>query len=199
MNEPDRIGSPFTDDDPNVLERAQNAREDDGAVEEQDAGEDTESLEALAAELERTRAAYTRAVADYQNLQRRSREERAEITRLTMKTLVLNYLPVLDDLSRALDSVDQHEELVDHPWIEGVRIVQRKFLAILEAAGVRSVDVRTGSMFDPQLHEAVAHQPGPPGQVIAIVQGGYTIDGSVIRPAMVIVGNGETSAAEPAP
>ena len=118
-------------------------------------------------------------------------EERAEITRLTMKTLVLNYLPVLDDLSRALDSVGQHEELVEHPWIEGVRIVQRKFVAVLEAAGVRAIEVEAGSTFDPQLHEAVAHQPGPPSQVVAVVQGGYTIDGSVVRPAMVIVGNGE--------
>jgi molecular chaperone GrpE len=182
MNEQDRTGSPFTDDDADVLEEAQEA-----------AREDAENSEALGAELERTRAAYARAMADYQNLQRRSREERAEITRLTMKTLVLNYLPVLDDLSRALDSVDQHEELVDHPWIEGVRIVQRKFVAILEAAGVRAIEVAAGSPFDPQLHEAVAHQPGPPGQVIAVVQGGYTIDGSVIRPAMVIVGNGEAS------
>jgi molecular chaperone GrpE len=184
MNEQDRPGSPFADDDAEVLEGAQNALDDT---------DDTDDTEAIAAELERTRAAYARAMADYQNLQRRSREERAEITRLTMKTLVLNYLPVLDDLSRALDSVGQHEELADHPWIDGVRIVQRKFVAILEGAGVRAVEVGAGSTFDPQLHEAVAHQPGPLNQVIAVVQGGYTIDGSVIRPAMVIVGNGETT------
>ena len=187
MNEQDRTGSPFAHDDPDVLESQ------DRALEEQVSPEDTGNEDALTAELERTRAAYARAMADYQNLQRRSREERAEITRLTMKSLVLNYLPVLDDLNRALDSVGQHEELVDHPWIEGVRIVQRKFMAILEAAGVRAIEVRVGSAFDPQLHEAVAHQPGPPGKVIGVVQGGYTIDGSVIRPAMVIVGSGEAS------
>lgn len=153
-----------------------------------------QSPEAVTAELERTRAAYTRALADYQNLQRRSREERAELTRLTMKTLVLNYLPVLDDLSRALDSVGQHDELTDHPWIEGVRIVQRKFIAILEAAGVRAVQAGVGAPFDPQLHEAVAYQPGVLNQVVAVVQGGYAIDGAVIRPAMVIVGNGEAAA-----
>ena len=181
MNEQDRAGSPLADDDADVLEETQ-----DGSV------EDTDDGEALAAELERTRAAYARAMADYQNLQRRSREERAEITQLTMKALVLNYLPVLDDLSRALDSVSQHEELVEHPWIEGGRIVQRKFVAVLEGAGVRAIEVGAGSQFDPQLQEAVAHQPGPLNQVIAVVQGGYTIDGSVIRPAMVIVGNGET-------
>jgi molecular chaperone GrpE len=180
LNDPERNGSPLADDPADL----------DDSVDTQEAT-GVDDVESLAAELERTRSAYARAMADYQNLQRRSREERAELTRLTMKTLVLNYLPVLDDLSRALDSVGQHAELVDHPWIEGVRIVQRKFVAILEAAGVRAVEAGVGAHFDPQLHEAVAYQPGPLNQVVAIVQGGYTIDGTVIRPAMVIVGNGE--------
>ncbi len=181
MNDQERTGSPMADEGAELDETADEVQAAD-------------STEALAAELERTKAAYARAMADYQNLQRRSREERAELTRLTMKTLVLNYLPVLDDLSRALDSLGQHEELVDHPWIEGVRIVQRKFTAILEAAGVRAIEAGVGAPFDPQSHEAVAYQPGPLNQVIGVVQGGYTLDGSVIRPAMVIVGNGETPA-----
>lgn len=147
-------------------------------------------------ELERTRAAYARAMADYQNLQRRSREERAELARLTMKSLVLNYLPILDDLNRALDSVSEHEDIVDHPWVEGVRIVQRKFLGVLEAAGVQPIEADIGVTFDPQLHEAVADHPGPRNEIIAVIQGGYAIDGAVIRPAMVVVGNGETAPTE---
>ena len=145
----------------------------------------------LEAELEQARAGHARAVADYQNLRRRSNEERGEQARLTMKTLVLNYIPVLDDLNRALDSVDDHAELSDHPWVEGVRIVQRKFASILEAAGARAIEAVVGSPFNPELHEAVAHQPGPLNEVIAVIQSGYTLDGIVIRPAMVVVGNGE--------
>lgn len=177
MNDPESAGSPIAEDADGTLVAS---------------GEATDAtVEGLTAELERTRAAYARAMADYQNLQRRSREERAELTRLTTKSLILNYLPVLDDLSRALDSVGQHEELNDHPWIEGVRIVQRKFIAILEAAGAHAVETGVGAPFDPQLHEAVAYQSGALNQVVAVVQGGYTIDGVVIRPAMVVVGNGE--------
>ena len=147
----------------------------------------------LEAELEQARHAHARAVADYQNLRRRSTEDRAEQARLTMKTLVLNYLPVLDDLNRALDSVSDHEELIDHPWVEGVRIVQRKFTAILEAAGAKAIDAAVGAPFNPELHEAVAHQPGPLNEVIAVIQSGYVLDGMMIRPAMVVVGNGEAA------
>jgi molecular chaperone GrpE len=178
MNEQERAGSPF-------------AGEAEGMPAAEQAAETEPGLDELTAELERTKAAYARAMADYQNLQRRSREERAELTRLTMKTLVLNYLPVLDDLNRALDSVAQHDELTDHPWIDGVRMVQRKFASILDGAGVHAVEVSTGTPFNPQLHEAVAYQPGPLNEVIAVIQSGYTIDTTVIRPAMVVVGNGE--------
>ncbi len=152
------------------------------------------SYDELEAELDRTRAAYARAMADYQNLQRRSREDRAEQTRLTMKALLLNYLPVLDDLNRALESVTQHAELTDHPWIEGVRIVQRKFVSILESAGVKPIEASVGVTFDPQIHEAVAYGAGPQNTIVAVVQGGYAIDTTVIRPAMVVVGNGESDA-----
>ena len=161
------------------------------AVLEADVESAEASAEELTAELERTRAAYQRAVADYQNLQRRSREERAEQTRLTMKTLVLNYLPVLDDLNRALDTVAQHPELAEHAFVDGVRMVQRKFSSILEAAGVRSIEAGPGVAFDPQHHEAVAYAQGPLNEVVAVVQAGYVLDSTIIRPAMVVVGSGE--------
>jgi molecular chaperone GrpE len=160
----------------------------DEEVREETAPE-ADNPDVLVAELERTRAAYARAMADYQNLQRRSREDRAEQTRLTMKALLLNYLPVLDDLNRALDSLPG--ELEEHSWIEGVRMVQRKFQGVLEGAGVRAIEAGVGVAFDPQQHEAVAYQPGPLNEIVGVVQGGYMIDNTVIRPAMVVVGNGE--------
>ncbi|MEE8421925.1 MAG: nucleotide exchange factor GrpE [Dehalococcoidia bacterium] len=160
---------------------------DGSAVSEEPEPADAATLEATVEEL---RAQYARAVADYQNLKRRQAEERREYTRLAQKTLVLNYLPVFDDLSRALDSVGDHEELDGHSWVDGVRMVQRKFLAVLEGSGVERIDAE-GKAFDPELHEAVAFQAGPDGRVVAVVQNGYTIAGLVIRPAMVLVGTGE--------
>ena len=151
--------------------------------------------EQLTAELEELRAQRTRAVADYQNLRRRQAEERQEYLRLTQKAAVLNYLPVLDDLNRALDSVSEHAEIAEHPWIEGVRMVQRKFMALLEASGAKEIEAE-GVAFDPTIHEAVSYQTGPAGQVVAVVQSGYTIDGLVVRPAMVVVGSGEDGSGE---
>ena len=147
----------------------------------------------LEAELADVRNKYLRAMADYQNLRRRSEEERQELARYTLAALVLNYLPVLDDLSRALDSVDA--DIAGHHWVEGVRMVERKFRGVLEASGVRSI-AADGAPFDPVTHEAVSYAPGPEGQVIAVVQHGYAIDGKVIRPARVVVGNGHASAAQ---
>ncbi|MEZ4553506.1 MAG: nucleotide exchange factor GrpE [Dehalococcoidia bacterium] len=144
----------------------------------------------LRAELEETRNKYMRAVADYQNLRRRSEEERREYGRYTLAALVINYLPVLDDLDRALESV--HEEIAGHQWVEGVRMVERKFRGVLEASGVREIEA-AGVAFDPALHEAISYAPGPAGDVIAVVQPGYTLDGKVVRPAQVVVGNGASS------
>ncbi|MBM4415132.1 MAG: nucleotide exchange factor GrpE [Chloroflexi bacterium] len=143
---------------------------------------------ALEAELEQLRAQYLRAAADYQNLRRRSEEERQEWTRYSFAALVVNYLPVLDDLERALASVDA--EIAGHRWVEGVRMVERKFRATLEASGVRPLPAE-GQPFDPSVHEAVTFAPGPEGHVVAVLQPGYAIDGRVLRPARVVVGQGE--------
>src|SRR5262249_13645815 len=83
----------------------------------------------LETELDELRNKYLRAVADYQNLRRRSDEERKEWARYTLTSVIVNYLPVLDDLDRALESVDS--EIAEHRWVEGVRNVERKFRGVL--------------------------------------------------------------------
>lgn len=148
---------------------------------------------ALMAEVEELREKYFRAAADYQNLRRRSEEERREYGRYTLAALVVNYLPVLDDLDRAVNSVDA--EIAGHKWVEGIRLVERKFRGVLEASGVRPIEAE-GCPFDPTLHEAISYAPGPEGTVVAVVQAGYTLDGKVVRPAQVVVGSGGAAAAD---
>jgi molecular chaperone GrpE len=155
-------------------------------------GEHGELLEAVRQELEQTRAQYQRALADYQNLQRRARQERVENERYTLTALVLNFLPVLDDLSRALDSVDADFE--GHQWVEGVRLVRQKFRNVLEATGIQEI-AADGELFNPAVHEAVGYAPGEEGRVVQLVQAGYALGERVVRPAMVLVGNGEQPAA----
>jgi molecular chaperone GrpE len=157
------------------------------------AADGSKDIETLTAELEETRSKYLRAAADYQNLRRRSEEERREYGRYTLAALVLNYLPVLDDLDRALESVDA--DIAGHQWVEGIRMVERKFRGVLEASGVRPIEAE-GAAFNPELHDALSYAPGPEGRVVAVIQPGYTLEGKVIRAAQVVVGNGSGASAD---
>ncbi len=161
------------------------------------AGDETPpaDVDALREELEQTRAQFQRAVADYQNLERRSREGRLEAGRLALGGLVSGFLPVLDDLERALEVAPA--ESADAAWVEGVRLVTQKFTSLLEQHGVREIHA-LGQAFDPTKHEAAGAAPGPEGQVVHLLRRGYTLQDHVIRPAMVMVGSGEGTASEAA-
>ena len=156
----------------------------DSVTDALDGGED------LRAELEEVRDRWARAVADYQNLRRRSAEERAELRMQLLAGLVGGYLGVLDDFDLALGSIHEHEELKDHPWVDGVRLVRQKFATLLADSGVTEILVED-EVFDPMRHEAIAYQPGPEGHVVAVVQRGFESGSQVVRPARVVVGNGE--------
>lgn len=130
---------------------------------------------------------WQRAAADYQNFKRRVEEERSETARLANAALVINLLPLFDDLERALQNVDTH--LAGLTWVDGIRLIHRKFAALLEMAGVDEIEA-DGKEFDPALHEAVAQAEGDENKVISVVQKGYRLGDRVVRPAMVIVGKG---------
>ena len=146
------------------------------------------TVEALRAELEQARQQQLRAVADYQNLQRRAQEERAEFGRFQLTALVVNFLPVLDDLERAVESA--HDDIRDHPWVEGIRLVLQKFRGVLEASGLQEIHALQ-QPFSPERHEAAGTAPGPEGRVVRILRRGYSLNDRVVRPAMVMVGDGE--------
>jgi molecular chaperone GrpE len=141
-------------------------------------------------ELERTRAQLQRAMADYQNLERRSREERGEVGRIALAGVVSGFLPVLDDLERAVEAGRAGGE--SGPLLDGVDLVLQKFRATLEQYGVREI-LALGEGFDPAKHEATGAAPGPEGQVVHLVRRGYQLHDRVVRPAMVMVGSGEAS------
>ncbi len=152
------------------------------------------TVESLAAQLERERQRtdelhnrWARAAADYQNLKRRTEDERGEISKLATARVVLVVLPVLDDLDRAVRSLDAR--LAGLTWAQGIVQIYQKLSYMMEQLGVREIEAE-GETFDPNLHEAVSRAPGEEGKIVAVVQRGFTIDGRVIRPSMVIVGDG---------
>lgn len=163
-----------------------------------DASEQTQTPEeliaSLRAEVEAAHAARLRAAADYQNLQRRAQEERAEFGRYQLTASVLNFLPVLDDLERAVESA--HDDIKEHPWVEGVKLVMSKFRSVLESAGVTEIHP-LGAPFDPAKHEALGSAPGPDGVVVRVLRRGYVLNNKVIRAAMVLVGDGDRSTPPP--
>lgn len=159
-----------------------------------------ESVETLRSQLdeERTRAqgyyqSWQRATADFQNYKRRTEEERQKNALYANLSLVLNMLPIADDLDRALSNIDV--KLAGLQWVEGVRQIARKFQGALDASGVKEIPAE-GQEFDPNLHEAIAQDAGEEHKVVRVVQKGYTMGERVIRPAMVIVGNGEGAAGQ---
>ena len=133
-------------------------------------------------------ANWQRAAADFQNYTRRTDQEREELGRLANAALVINILPILDDLERALTSVDTR--LAGLTWIDGIRLIYRKFQAVLEASGVREIKAE-GEDFDPRYHEAVMYGEGEEGKVISEVQKGYMLGDRVIRPSAVVIGRGQ--------
>lgn len=155
---------------------------------------DPTDTEALRQELEQVRAQYQRAVADYQNLERRSREERAEASRLALSGVIVGFLPVLDDLERAIEAGEQAAgDAGEQVWLEGVRLVVQKFNQTLAANGVQEIHA-LNQPFDPTRHEAVGSAPGPEGVVVHLLRRGYVLRDHVVRPAMVMVGSGEGAA-----
>lgn len=132
-------------------------------------------------------ANWQRSAADFINYKRRVEDERREAGRLVSAALVINLLPVYDDLDRAVSTVDAR--LAGLNWVQGVEAIHRKFGHLLESMGVREIPA-SGERFDPEQHEAVGEHEGPQGTVVHVAQKGYTLAGKVIRPAMVIVGSG---------
>lgn len=133
-------------------------------------------------------ANWQRAEADLINYKRRSEQEKEEIGKFANATFMFSLLPILDDLERAFASVPPR--LAKLNWVDGVRLIERKLRAIMEAQGLSQIKA-IGEPFDPNLHEAVMHSKGEEGIVIDELQKGYKLHDRVIRPAMVVVGNGE--------
>jgi molecular chaperone GrpE len=154
--------------------------------------EDIESLKQALTEAkekaEANLAGWQRAQADFINYKKRTEQEKQELSKFANSVLILNLLPVLDDFERAFSSIPP--KVGKMSWLDGIRFIERKLWAVLKAQGVSPIKA-LGEPFDPRFHEAVRQDKGREGMVIEEIQKGYMIDDRVIRPTMVVVGNGE--------
>ena len=149
-------------------------------------------LEERAALLEKERDEYLndlkRVAADFENYRKRVARDQESLVARAHERLVKELLPVLDDLERALEAAAQHEEA---KLEEGVRLVHRELVEALAREGL--VEVETDGQFDPHVHEALVSQPSEEedGSVIEVLQKGYRLGDRVLRPARVVVSQGE--------
>ncbi|MFC1860350.1 nucleotide exchange factor GrpE [Chloroflexota bacterium] len=131
---------------------------------------------------------WQRAQADFINYKRRSGQEKEEIIKFANASLMFSLLPILDDLKRAFTAIPPH--LTQLTWVDGIRLIERKLWATLEAQGLSQIKA-VEEPFDPNFHEAAMHSAGKDGIVIEEIQKGYKLHDRVIRPSTVVVGNGE--------
>ncbi|MBI4127288.1 nucleotide exchange factor GrpE [Candidatus Peregrinibacteria bacterium] len=143
--------------------------------------------EELQAELAVMTETAKRALADLQNYKRRAEEERAEITVFANIRLLQAIFPVIDNLARAFDTVPK--ELQSNEWLKGVQAIEKSLLTALQNLGLTAVD-ETGIPADANKHEVIMEVEGPAGQVMQIIEKGYTFNGKTVRAAKVAVGKG---------
>lgn len=152
--------------------------EADEEIEELETSEQRSEEDKLEEEIKKLDFQLKRAVADYQNLEKRMIEQRSNWILSANKDLILRLLPGLDNLDLALT----------HTNDEGVKISIKHFMEILESEGVKKIKT-VGESFDPNLMEAVTTSEGEEGKVVEEIKAGYTLNGNVLRVAQVIVGS----------
>lgn len=142
-------------------------------------------LAAVTAERDEYLDLVQRVQADFENYRKRSVREQERLVAHAHERLVRELLPVLDDLERALEAAERHEEA---QLVEGVKLVEKSLRASLAKEGLAEID--TDGPFDPHVHEALLTQPSDAsasGSILEVVQRGYRFGDRVVRPARVIV------------
>ena len=159
-----------------------------GETEELAAPDPEDVLARLEEELTLARDEALRAQADAQNVLRRAAQDVEKARKFALERFCNELLPVADNLERALQVATGEDEILK-PIAEGVELTLRSFLDALKKFHIEQVDPQ-GEPFDPQLHQAMSMMENAevePNTVIAVMQKGYTLNGRLVRPAMVMV------------
>lgn len=139
----------------------------------------------LQADLQETQNRLLRATADFDNFRRRARQEKEELGKYAALKMIQEILPVLDNFQLALTVENTDAQALQ----QGIEMVFRQFLAILEREGLTGIEA-VGQRFDPNFHEAVLQVESSehePGTVVEELRKGYILYDKVVRPSMVKV------------
>lgn len=139
------------------------------------------ALAELTSDLQRTRA-------DFENHRKRSEAEKASAREAGQASAILKLLPVIDNIERAITHTP--EDLKGNSWVQGVTSLVKNLEKSLESLNLKRIDASEGAAFNPDLHEAVQFDEDSEGEnevISSELQAGYTLNGHVIRHAMVKV------------
>jgi len=145
-------------------------------------------IQRLQEALDEARDNALRAAAEAQNAKRRAEQDVEKARKYALERFCSELLPVVDNLERALEAAGGEDEAL-RPIAEGVELTLKSFLGALQKFQIEPIDP-AGEPFDPELHQAMSMIENPdvePNTVIAVMQKGYTLNGRLVRPAMVMV------------
>lgn len=146
-------------------------------------------IERLKAELSEKQDRYIRLQADFDNFRKRTAKEKTELAATIEQAFLKDLLPLLDNLSRATEAVENGENADVESLKKGIEMIKQETVAAMGKHGLEPIDTE-GKIFDPNFHQAVMRVADPDkedGAIAAELQRGYIARGRVIRPSMVQV------------
>lgn len=180
-----------------AIEAAADAAESVAGGADTDVGALQQQLEQLQAKLVEAEDRGLRIAAEAQNLRRRAEKDVENAHKFALEKFAGALLAVADNLERALESANREDELAK-PFIEGVELTYRGFIDVLKKHQIEQIDP-VGEPFDPQYHEAMTMVENPnvePNTVLHVMARGYTLNGRLLRAAMVVVAKGPTKSVD---
>lgn len=170
-----------------AVEETKTAEDENVTIPLKDYAGQLEELDDLRQKVDEFSDGWQRERAEFSNYRKRIERDREMEKQNSKVYVVMKYLTLHDDFERALKNIPQ--ESVQESWMEGLNLIEQKMKNLLDGEGITAIPAEN-TAFDPELHEAISHEENPDfesGQIIEVVQKGYTIGDRVIRPALVRV------------
>jgi molecular chaperone GrpE len=149
-----------------------------------------DDCDGLQADLDRFRDLALRSQADFENYKKRSAREKEEAIKYANSSLLEKLIAIVDNFELGLEAARAEGE--KSPVFSGMSMVLKQLMDFLSESGLQPIDA-TGQKFDPNLHEAIAHEPSdkfPEGIVVRQTRRGYRMKDRLLRPSSVVVSSG---------
>ena len=152
--------------------------------------ESDDPMAGLQADLDRFRDLALRSQADFENFKKRAAREKEEGIKYANSSLLERLVAIIDNFELGLAAAKNEDE--NSPIYSGMRMVLKQLVDFLGESGLQAIDAK-GQKFDPNLHEAIAHEPNetiPEGHVVRQMRRGYKLKDRLLRPSTVVVSSG---------